>query len=1141
MSSSPITRFKITSRIMAFNDGILQEPLASHVRRDGRLHGFSSMVLLILLLMCGAVERQAWGQPAGEESPPSAGSLPPADVLGTPGPPASAPLPKMTPGSEPAGALAGAGAEIPDYHLTQVQIDATVAADRVNLVVTVELTINRGEGWHRVPLRLGTAHVTRREYSGDGGESPDVSPRATDEGLVWLFKGIGRHQMTIHAWVPFKPAASGGQFQLSLPRLPPQFEARVNVAIPDPNAVVRSSKSLTVLDLSRQENETVVDASVIGSQLLFAWQIPSVAGESISLVQSWFHLKPATEHLSLVVEQNFELPQSTSDSLLVRLPADFKLLQVSGKNYRSHEAVPDRPNWTKVTFMNDNSGRLQLRWVLEREFTPQIQSLQIEGFQVEGAIREEGLIRVDEFENLRVVPRSAESPLVHRVGVNLVRSLGSGVPLIAYEYLKQPFRLTLDLQPTLPYFLIDSRQHLHLEPDAMDLTVQSAIRIERGAISEMKLNWPDWLQRGWRVQSVSAVGEAVGQVAYDATSQPGVLRLWWPSPISQDTVITIQFRRPYLMDMMEEAAVRAAMSLPVPQASELEPVHLLVDAADQFSFDLLMPDGQPVPERSPDSTDASGSTVIQANQRTRRYRLDDPAQSFQIQMQSHQRELGAVTEIVVHDASPSRLTVEQNIQVKVSYGRLRHLEIVLPAPLMEYLPDWAVAQGITVTENGRKLPLQPGSAPNFIRVDLGEERIGEIPLQVNYGYPISSDSSTRELDLPVVALNNIPFSRAECLIGSLETLQVRSTGTDWESLQTSPSQARWINPLRSGPLTSIPLSVGPKLADSSQQYVVHAIQIRTIFSAEGSAESWAEFQLDSPPSRVLIQFPPKTKFKERAFLLDGKPLPASAISQRTGDGSQEEVTVTLPQKTSDQPRLAVRYRTMLDRPFGLTNQIQLPLPVFPRSVWVDETTWEMQLPEGQHLFTYPELIPQIHWVRHLLFWYREPTTVYLTERAARDHGEIPAEFRFSNQPFNTFYAFRGFGPVQNIEFRVMNRSLILLLGAGLTLLVGFIFWQVPATRNVFSLIVVSFLFAVASLWYVEPILLLLQPAILGVLLALTATIIDSAKNRGTPDRSSHKSQPPRPSDIIKEGSSPRSAVTRLYRPATAGKQRGAES
>lgn len=1071
--------------------------------------------------------------PATPSVPGSDPASLPMSIFSSPPPPPSAPI---------TGGVAGDGKlgitpEIPDYHLTQVRLDAQIAEDRVNLVATIELIINRGEGWHRVPLRLGSAHVTKREYFGNGGESPDVSPRVTDEGLVWLFRGIGRHQMKIHAWVPLKAAASGGQFQLSLPRLPPQFETRVRAVIPDPNAVVRSSKSLTVLETTRGEKETTVDASVIGNQLLFSWQTPSVAGETISLVQSWFHLKPAAEHLSLVVEQSFELQQTTASSVLVRLPEDFRLSQVSGQNFRSYELVPDRPNWVRVHFTNDNIGRLQLRWVLERDFDQQPQTLEIEGFQVEGAIREEGLIRIDEFENLRVIPQPTQSPLVHRVGVNLVRSLGSGVPLTAFEYLKQPFKLTFDIQPTAPYFLVEPQLKLRFEPNSTELTIRSSVRLERGAISELKLNWPDWLQQGWRIQSVTAEGDSVGPISYDATSQPGIVRLWWTNSLSQNATFTTVCTRTNSSDPVVENEFRNSLRLPVPLASELHPSILTIEAADQLSVDFTTADRQLLPT-APAVSPPKATTTTETFQGRLigTYRLDDFSQPFAIKVQTHPREVSAVTEVTFREASRTRLSIEQKIELDVAYGRVRQLELVLPAELMVHIPDWAVPQGIDVLYQGKKLILQQGAVPNFIKVDLGEDRIGRFDIIVAYGFPIPEGEGTRDLDLPIIALNNVPFRRAECLIHTLETLQVRLGEPGWAALQTSPDQARWINSLKNGPLTSIPLSMGPNLADSSQQYVVNAIEVRTIFAEDGNAESWAEFRLDSPPNRIVIQFPAGTEFKGQGFLLDGVPFPNTSISLRSG--TTEEITLTLPEEQTASATISVRYRTQLERSFGLTNRVKLPLPVFPKSVWVDETIWEVRLPEGQHLFTYPDLLPQLHWVRHLLFWYREPTPSYLAEREARNSSNIPPEFQFAE---SGFFAFRGFGPVQLVEFQVMNRSLILLLGAGLTLLLGFIFWRIPATRNVFSLIVISFVFAAASLWYVEPILLLIQPAILGVLLALTATVIDSNNRSRSSDHSFTKSTIHRPVDVSAGDSSQQSAVTRIFRPLSATKIRGQDS
>ncbi|WP_437224363.1 hypothetical protein SH661x_003598 [Planctomicrobium sp. SH661] len=1045
----------------------------------------------------------------------------------------SVPQAAATPASpmvNPAASETAIVAEIPDFHLTQVQLDADVVADRVNLVATIEVMINRGEGWHRVPLRLAGLHVFRREYSGPGEEAADVTPRPMDEGLVWLFKGLGKHQLKLHAWIPLKHTVAGGQFQLPLPTLPSQFEARLHTRIPDPTAIVRSGKNLTVLDIKRGPNDTQVEASVVGNLLLFSWQTPAAGGETVSLVQSWLHLKPSQEHLSLVVEQNIELQQTTTDSIEVTLPPGFRLIQLSGQHYRSHEILADRPNRVRVQFANDNLGRLTLNWGFERDLSPNGGLLQIEGLHVEGAVREEGVIRIDEFDNLLMVPHPQESQLVHSIGVNQVRTLGTGIPLAAYEFLRQPFRLVFEVQPSVPYFSVEPVDQLRFLNDSIELTVNCRVRFERGSISELKLAWPNWQQEDWRVVSLNADTNRTGPLAYDATSQPGIIRLWWPNPLGRregDASFTVVFRRPRAGTPNNQVD----LTLPTPQASETEPTIVKLESADQLSVELFTGDSMLLP-RLPTAAELPELALMQPKPGEpvpRTYRIEKPSDLIVARIQTHDREVRTQAQVEIKESSSSKLRVDQTIQFDVKYGRMRMLELVIPPALKAHIPDSGLTQGIEVTSQGQRLPLLPGKTPDVLQADLGSERIGTFDIKVAYSFPVPEDQATRDVELPIVSVKDQPFKRIECLIDAVDSVQVRSGSTDWEALQTSPSHARWINVLKNGPVSQIPLTMGRKLADSSQQFVVDQVQVRTIFSADGSAESWAEFQLERPQSRLVLDFPVGTDFKENAFLVDGRPLPVQPERRRTKDF--EEVTIALPQQANARPLVTVRYRTPLPAPFGLTNSITLPLPRFKENVWVDETIWEMQLPPGIHLFTYPDLLPQFQWTRNFLIWYRESTPAYQEERSLHTMSQVPPEFRFEQRKY---YAFRGFGPIQQVSFRSMNRSLILLIGAGFALFLGFIFWNIPATRNVFSLVVISFLFAAASLYYVEPMLLLLQPAIFGVFLALAATVIDSSSQRQHPDRSHLRVDRTHPPEA-KEDSSLRSMSTRIYRPVPAGK------
>lgn len=1074
-------------------------------------------VWLTLAGILSGSSTQAWAQADAKMPPAGIGNAPPSPM------------------GAPRGSETAVVAEIPDFHLTQVQLKADVVADRVNLVATIEVMINRGENWHRVPLRLSGLHVFRREYVGNGEEAADVSPRAADDGLVWLFKGVGKHQLKLHAWVPLTRTVSGGQFQVSLPALPAQFEARLNATIPTPSAIVRSTKNMTVLEVSRTGQQTDVEASVVGNLLVFAWQTPVAGGETIPLVQSWLHLKPSAEHLSLVVEQNIELQQTTSDTLEITTPPGFRLVNLSGQHYRSHEYVNDSPNRVRVKFANENLERLTLHWGFEREFSPTGGVLQLEGFQVHGAIREEGRIRIDEFENLLMVPHPMESQLVHSIGVNQVRALGTGVPLAAYEYLRQPFRLEFEVQPSVPYYSVEPVSQVKFLKDAVELTVASRVRFERGSVSELKLHWPNWQEEGWRVVSVDANTNRTGPLAYDVTSQPGHLRLWWTNPLGRregDATLTVVLRRP----LNGADPSELSMTLPTPIASEVEPTVVKLESADQFSVELFDAESNPLPRISNVNELTERGLVSAANGEpaSRFYRVSRPEETIVAKVETHEREIRAQSVVEIRNVSGGKLHVDQSVQFDVSYGRLRLIEIVIPPELKKFIPDSAITQGVVVTYQGERLPLLPGRTPDLLQADLGAEKIGHFNINIAYSFPVAEEQGTQNVELPIISLNDIPYQRLECVIDAVDAAQVRAGKTDWEALQTSPTDARWINSLASGPVSLIPLAIGGTLADSSQQFVVEQIQLRTIFAADGNTENWAEFHLLRPQGRLVMDFPVGTKFKEDAFLADGKPLPTAPVFTPTENSVQ--VTLQLPPTASEHPIVTVRYRTQLPSAFGLTNQFTWPFPRFKGSVWVDRTVWEMQLPQGTHLFTYPDLVPQFQWTRHYLIWHRESTPTYQAERLEQTHSPVPPEFQFEQ---NGYYAFRGFGPVSQVTFRSMNRSLILLVGAGFAMFLGFLFWYIPATRNVFSVIVIFFLFAVASLYFVEPMLLLLQPAIFGLVLALAATVIDSSSRRPMGETfPSHLERPvghtplPHSSEGIGD-SSLRSMTTRIFRPTPA--------
>ncbi|MCA9081259.1 MAG: hypothetical protein KDA58_11920, partial [Planctomycetaceae bacterium] len=292
---------------------------------------------------------------------------------------------------------------------------------------------------------------------------------------------------------------------------------------------------------------------------------------------------------------------------------------------------------------------------------------------------------------------------------------------------------------------------------------------------------------------------------------------------------------------------------------------------------------------------------------------------------------------------------------------------------------------------------------------------------------------------------------------------------------------------------------------------VERAYVRTRFAENGLSEVVAMYDLVSPPSRIVLQLPRGTAGQDvRRILIDGEVLGPEAVSM-----SETEVRLSLDSGTAETARLVIEYRNQLAQSFGLSRLEEVEFLRFPASVWVNETHWEFQLPFGQHLFAYPQtLFPRFHWKPRGLFWFRVLTPEYLAEREA---WQLPEEAgAVQGAPVNA-YAFRGIGPIAQVHMRSMSRSLILLIGAGTSLALGFLFWQFPFTRNVFSIVLLAFAFSVASLWFLEPMQLLLQPALLGLAFAALATFLEG----GTRQPAAKPTQPrnQRPSTVTNHGHS----------------------
>ncbi len=1010
---------------------------------------------------------------------------------------------------------------IADFFIASVELNAEVVGDRVKIDAAVELVINRDSvnGWHRVPLRFDQAHIWSREYIGPGEEAPDFYSKNGEEGIFWMLKGVGKHQLKFSMWVPVGHSEFGSRFALSLPPLPKLFETQFNFTIPEANPSLLSSPNLTVHETTHGPSETTFETSVTRNRLDVVWRIPRDTARKVSSVTTKFHLKPSPESILLVADQIINLQEPNSRELLIRLPSDFKLLERKGERIQSVTEVADRPGWIRV-LLTKGTGRIDLRWIFRKPMSKDGERLTIQGLEVEGAAQQGGSVRIDDISGYRILPQISDSRMIYRINTDEMQNGPNDSSNSVFEFLQQPFRLVHEIRPIEPLHSVTPIYEFKIHSDFMELLVHQLIEVERGEVSELRFEWSKFESQNWNLIGSETASLTFGEIktSKDNATNEIALKFSDPLPRGERIHLITRFERPITLNQISK------LSWTLPEIPDrFVRGELIVTELDD-DLELVFDE----------STEVKLSPVINENQINQLADLWDLEEPLRASLRStstkivksstidqlsatitrHERRVSGGTTVEIQEATPRDLLVNQQCQLDIQYGRLQSLDFLIPKDLMNFIRQEDISESLDIRLEGERLEVELiGGVPKII---FPRSIIGKNTIEIRYRYPIHVGDGQQSLELPIISFTESPFNQVKCLVTPIENVQVEQKDSGWIAIHTSPRGALWLKNLEGGPVESIPLTIGGALADTSQQYIVERADLWTQFEVDGRSQSLARYEVLSPPSRVLMNFAPGTKIKH--VIVDGQSLNDTEFPNLEG-----QVIITLPDAIHERREIVIYYDNESESIFKFANLHAFHFPEFSESVWVDETVWELQLPIGQHLFGYPELKPLFGWKRKGLIWERESNETYLSERKTR-WDSIDKKFHFNEN----FYAFRGFAPIQEVKFRSMNRSLILLIGAGFALGMGFIFFRFPVTRNVFSLFVTAFAFAVASLWYLEPMLLLLQPAIIGMLLALTATVIDVRTRKKFFDNSTMLHRVQQNDSHVTGVSSPDEGTTRIY-------------
>lgn len=1042
------------------------------------------------------------------------------------------------------------GPMAPPFSVTGISFEGSAEAneDTVTLDATLSISVNRDDEDVLVPLRLTDTTLLKKPiHVGPNEAEFDVFDR--EEGYRCWLRGKGQHELKLSLAVRIYKQAASRRLTLRLPETP---TSAIKLSVPLPKVSAKGLERGSIKTKPLENGRTEIQAfGPPGSLLDLSWQ--SVTDVTVKQELQALTLIVAdlrAESLVLEATQQVRSIQGTFDKFTVRLPPEFKFVEVSGREVKESSKVSDSPTRIAVTLSAPTAGPVELKWILSAQIAPKATTLPtLEGFEVEDAPQQKGHVVVVAWEGVNLRKRDGEDRFVKSDTLAVLRDVpgfhaaANGSSTTVYSFLKQPFRMVLDVQKIEPYFTAETLHLVRLSPTRAELDTTLTVRVFRGSLADLVLPWPTFKSEGWEAIS-NDTPQLVEQILVEETPNGPQLRVKFLQPksatstsASGDVKSLIEKATAAFQQGQSEPALQILTDAIKRTDNEFE-IRLTTRrpiSSDSSAFDLSLPfvasSGQPasrviVAPRSnlevewtpknqalarPTTPDKKTLDQLESTRNVAAWRWDAGSPTFTAKAKVQQQSV--TTDSLSELAFDTRqVTVSQRIAYDVAFEPLSQVRLMVPRAISDRV------RFRLRDSTGQTKPLPP---PVFTALEIDQSRqcrlsldppqVGKFEVLAEFDVEHTSNMTSNEpsqVNIPVLQSSDAEFdaTRVKWNIGETQVASLDDP-TTWSPELGDNKTSSWKT---NGAKTAIVMKIAAASDSALQDFTVHRALIRTVVS-EGRRHSQALFELDRDVREITLTLPPELSSQQFRAWWNHVAVSVEPINRNQMEKAVE-IRLRRPASRDTNPSSAeaadgndkLKETLWLDyyseelTHFGWSNQFQLVTPQFASTVWVAQTIWQVVLPADQHLLTTPhDYATQFHWQRSLLLWSRQPNFGYdridrvLNGATPNKSDSLLWESSLTGgSADHNVYPVSCFGPPQPLVFWSMSRSAVVGCGAGLALLLGFVLIRIPATRHVLTFLVVGFLMSLAALWFAEPVKVLLQPAILGAAMAVIAAVID---------------------------------------------------
>ena len=900
-----------------------------------------------------------------------------------------------------------------------------------------------------------------------------------------------RHELLLNLWFPLTGLVDEGRrLTISFPRaVSSQFQ--LSVPIVGATATVVQG-SLLDTHPSEDGQSTLFTIHGFRSNFDISWQkkkAERIEERPVLNIQDAVIIA-RLEHQSTSYDAVLPISSPVAfDRVFVRLPQNAVLDEEgSGGEYTLHELSSDEKTTVKAGAEADSdptvyevrfSRKMVSQTVRLRAVQPILPDRagtfrEIEGFHVLGAERQTGSLSVGIPNEMRLNWRPARG--LRRVDLP-TSPVSDGIDA-RFEFSMQPFLLRAQIILPQTRVIVRPEYQVQINKGQLRLTARFSCVVRGSPTDKLQFVFPDWR---WIDIGSSNIVDDVGIRKDDATN---VLTVPLRAPLDGAFEIELTAFQPISLD--ETTKHRLTVRLPSPNAHWTEPASVVIVPDDNV-------------ELIPVADDAASVGLARKSRRTLStpIRIELPArQQAPLVYQTESAEPVYVTDMIYHRQSVA-VSVQNDIQLLEPEDQITATFVYTVAyepidGVLLLVPKSIDATG-RLNVFHRDEPLEIRDAPLAVgeessdrwtkkRVSLPPEAmIGTIPLVVRYSIPPIS------VERDITAVIPIPLIRpAEADVSSVDVnLSVRGgfrvelhddVDGAWKPVDMSPlegaasqRQFRSIGFSSLGAQERIPLLLSVEERETLGTTIVEKAWVQTWLTDQIRVDRGV-YQLTSDRESITLRLPPAVG-KAVLVRLDGVQIPVLPTPKG-------ELIVPLTTEQQLRPvRLDVWYQVVDD---SLRSRVQLELPHFEPGAVVRCAYWQLILPQYRHLAGVPAgWTPEYDWRWNGLFWGRTPSL-------SMDFIGLPDEPTNAPPPDAVQYLFSSLAPPTSVSFYVVNRSLIVLLASGLSLLIGLALIYFPRCRYAGSLFGLGVALVATILYQPAPVLLALQASSLGVFLALGA-------------------------------------------------------